>query len=146
MPLGGTEPIAEGRSVMTFSVASPSDLHRDMQGDGFQSAVSCAFGSAQEAPSEKAPSNLLCWEATQKGLHFRPTLGALVPKKHAIVPAHHPKDLCGVIFNLLPYEEQITLRGNNNLANVNFMLVLKGIFGGSLKITLQNRKNPQSKK
>ena len=37
------------------------------------------------------------------------------------------------------------LSQNNNLINVNFVLVLKGIFGGSLKITLQNKNNPPGK-
>ena len=36
--------------------------------------------------------------------------------------------------------------GTPNLRNVNFMLVLKGIFGGSLKITLESKNNPQGKK
>ena len=40
------------------------------------------------------------------------------------------------------------LQGKDKLArqfkhNVNFMLVLKGIFGGSLKTTLRNENSPQ---
>ena len=35
------------------------------------------------------------------------------------------------------------LRGANNLENVNIVLVLKGLFGGSLKITLQNKNSPR---
>ena len=49
-------------------------------------------------------------------------------------------------FLLLPRKAKITLRGENNLRNVHFLLVLKGIFGGSLKITLQNKNNPEGKK
>ena len=54
-----------------------------------------------------------------------------------------PRESFRVIFNLLPCRAKITSRGKNNLGHVNFMLVLKGIFGGSLKITLQNRNNPK---
>ena len=36
-----------------------------------------------------------------------------------------------------------TLRDKNNLGNVNFILVLKGIFGASLKTILQNENSPQ---
>ena len=53
-----------------------------------------------------------------------------------------PKNLFGLFVNLLlPCKAKITLRGKNSLRNVNFMLVLKGLFGGSLKRTLQNRDN-----
>ena len=45
--------------------------------------------------------------------------------------------------NLLPRKAKKTLRGKNILENVGFMLVLMGIFGGSLKITLQNGNNPK---
>ena len=54
-----------------------------------------------------------------------------------------PKNLFRVILNLLPCKAKITLRGQNNLGNVSFMLVLKSLFGGSLKITLQNRNSPK---
>ena len=41
-----------------------------------------------------------------------------------------PKNLFRVIFYPLPCRAKITLRGKNNLGNDNYMLVLKGIFGG----------------
>ena len=42
--------------------------------------------------------------------------------------------------------ELITLQGKNNLGNVHFTLDLKGILGGSRKITLLNKNNPEGKK
>ena len=53
---------------------------------------------------------------------------------------------------VLGYFLPFTVQGKNNLArqnnlrNVHYMLVLKGLFGGSLKITLQNKNNPQGRK
>ena len=50
---------------------------------------------------------------------------------------------CTVNFwlRLLLCKAKITLRGKNNLGNVNFLLVLNGLFGVSLKIT----NSPQGK-
>ena len=45
-------------------------------------------------------------------------------------------------FSLLPCKARITLQGQNNPRDVNFMLVLKGILGGTPKITLQIGNNP----
>ena len=48
-------------------------------------------------------------------------------------------------FYLLPCRAKMNLQGETNLGNVYFMLVLKGILRGSLKITLQTKNNLQGK-
>ena len=68
------------------------------------------------------------------------------PQSRRRDPRRAPRESFEVIFYLLPRKAKITLQGKNNLANVTFMLVLKGVFGGSLKITLRNKNNPQGKK
>ena len=57
-----------------------------------------------------------------------------------------PYEYFRVTFCLLPCKVNLTFPRYNNLGNVNFMLVLKGIFGGSLKITLQSKNNPHTVK
>ena len=42
-----------------------------------------------------------------------------------------------------PCKVILTLQSLNNLRNVDFVLVLKDILGGSLRITLQNKTSPQ---
>ena len=69
-------------------------------------------------------------------------MGIAIAKIAAIFRCANPKNLF-VIFSLLPCKAKITLRCKDNLGNANLMLVLKGISGGSLKITLQNRNNPK---
>ena len=62
------------------------------------------------------------------------------PSRKSLATFHRtlksPKHRLGLFF-LLPCKTKITLRGENNLRNVHLMLVSKGLFGGSLKITLQ---------
>ena len=51
---------------------------------------------------------------------------------------HNPKNLFGLFLTFYLARLILTLQGLNNPRDVNFMLVLKGNFGGSPKITLQN--------
>ena len=55
----------------------------------------------------------------------------------------HPENLLGLFITFNLARLKITFLRLNNLRNVNFVLVLKGIFGGSLKITLPNGNNPK---
>ena len=56
-----------------------------------------------------------------------------------------PRGSFKVIFYLLPCKAKITLQGKNRLGHVNLVLVLKGLFKGSLTVTLQNENQPQGK-
>ena len=83
--------------------------------------------------------------------HGTPVMIILIEEARPVVRCYRysyramwpPKESFRKSLNLLPCKARITLRGKNNLGNVNVMLVFKGIFGGSLKITLLNRNNPK---
>ena len=51
----------------------------------------------------------------------------------------------GLFLTFYLARQNITLKGENKLGNVNYMLDLKGILGGSLKISLQKENKPQCK-
>ena len=56
---------------------------------------------------------------------------------------NNPDNLSMLVLTLLPYKARITLQRRNSLSKFKFAHVLKDIFGGSLKITLQYKNNPQ---
>ena len=84
----------------------------------------------------------LNWGKTPKSIQTQFSKG---PSRTKNTTESDPKNLFGLVIYLLPCKAKKTLRGKSNLGNVNFLLVLKGIFGGSLKITKQNQNNPQGK-
>ena len=58
----------------------------------------------------------------------------------------YPKNLLRRFLKNNLARQKITSKNKNNLARFICMLVLKGIFGGSLKITLENKNNFQGRK
>ena len=54
---------------------------------------------------------------------------------------HHPKNLLRLFFKINLARPKITTNNKNILARLIFMLVLKDILGGSLKISPENSNN-----